>query len=91
MNKNCCICLEKMTCYGKVIFKCGHAMHLCCYIECLKNDTIFCPLCRVKIQENVDYYNFLNLKFSIIIKNLQKICNSSPDVKRIIRDRINLI
>ncbi len=81
MNKKCCICLEKMKCYGKVIFQCGHSIHLCCYIECLKNDTIFCPLCRVKIQENIQYYNYINLKFSIIIKNIQRICKVGKQIK----------
>ena len=72
MNNKCCICLEKLKKNGKVIFQCGHSIHLCCFIECLKNDTIFCPLCRRKIEENVEFYNYINLKFSIIIKNLQR-------------------
>ena len=90
MNKTCCICLEKLKRNGKVIFKCGHSIHLCCYIECLKNDTIFCPLCRVKIQENVDYYNFINLKFSIIIKNLQRLCVSPKEVSRTVITGTNI-
>ena len=88
MNKNCCICLEKMKRYGKVIFQCGHSMHLGCYIECLKNDTIFCPLCRAKIEENIEYYNYVNLKFSIIIKNLQKMCEER--LKQSIPTTINI-
>ena len=72
--KKCCICLDKMNKKGIVTFKCGHTIHLCCYIECLKNDTIFCPLCRAKIEENVEFYNYINLKFSTIVKNLQRMC-----------------
>ena len=81
MNKNCCICLEKLKRNGKVIFTCGHTIHLCCYIECLKNDTIFCPLCRAKIEENVEYYNYINLKFSTIIKNIQRIYEVGKEIK----------
>ena len=77
MKNNCCICLEKLKRKGIVIFQCGHIMHLGCYIECLKNDTIFCPLCRAKIEENVEFYNYINLKFSTIVKNLQRICEMS--------------
>ena len=73
MNKKCCICLDKMKDKGIVTFDCGHTVHLQCYINCLKNDTIFCPMCRQKIKQNVDYYNFINLKLNKLFKNFNTI------------------
>ena len=80
MCEKCSICLVKLKRKGKVVFQCGHAIHLTCYIECLKNDTIYCPLCRTLIEENVSFYNFINGKFSRIIRSFQKIC-SIEDIK----------
>lgn len=68
MCQKCCICLDNLGEKGKVTLDCGHSIHLHCFIECLKNDTIFCPMCRGKIKDNINYYNFLNLKLSIIIR-----------------------
>lgn len=69
----CCICLYKIKKNGKVIFHCSHKIHLECFMELLKHDTIFCPLCRKRIESNIEFYNFINLKFTKIIKNLQQI------------------
>lgn len=73
MCDKCSICLEKLEEKGKVTFQCGHSLHLKCFMNCLKNDTIFCPLCRKKIEENVQYYNFLNLKLNRIVQNFKMI------------------
>jgi len=71
MNEKCCICLNTLHDKGKVTFDCGHSIHLCCFMDCLKNDTIFCPMCRAKIQPNINYYNFLNLKLNRIVEKFQ--------------------
>lgn len=73
MNTVCCICLDKLDKTDKVIFKCNHCIHLNCYIESLKHDNIFCPLCRSIIKPNVNYYNYLNDKLLIIINNVKSI------------------
>ena len=65
----CCICLTKLKDKGIVILNCNHKIHLNCYIECLLNNTIICPLCRQIITEHVNYYNFLNQKMNFIYKN----------------------
>jgi len=80
MCDKCSICLLNLNNIGKVIFKCGHSIHLNCYIECLKNDTIFCPLCRKCIEENITFYNYINLKFSKIINNFQKMYNIIDEI-----------
>jgi len=41
-------------------------------MNCLKNDTIFCPMCRDKIKQNVNYYNYLNLKLNKLMENFFK-------------------
>jgi len=72
MEEKCCICLNILHDKGKVTFDCGHSIHLCCFMNCLKNDTIFCPMCREKIKQNINYYNFLNLKLNKLMENLFK-------------------
>lgn len=69
MNSICPICLVKIKKNGNVIFKCNHQMHLKCYIECLKNTVIKCPLCKKPVNENKKYYKFLNSKFENVIKS----------------------
>ena len=69
MCEKCCICLNDIEETGQVILKCGHKIHLKCFMECLKNDTIFCPLCRKKIDEMIKYYNYLNKKLNFLYKN----------------------
>ena len=73
MCKKCCICLEELKEKGKVILDCGHSIHMSCFMELLKHDTIFCPMCRGKIKDNVNYYNFLNLKLIIIKRNIRSL------------------
>jgi uncharacterized C2H2 Zn-finger protein len=68
----CCICLTKLTDKGIVILKCQHKIHLNCYIECLLNNTIFCPLCRQIIDDHIKYYNFINKKMNFIYDNWKK-------------------
>ena len=80
MCEKCCICLDKLDTKGIVILECNHRIHMKCFMECLKNDTIFCPLCRQKIEDNINYYNFLNLKLSIIMRNIKSICIKRKDI-----------
>lgn len=72
MLNKCCICLNDVGDNGIVTFKCNHKIHLKCYIECLMNNTIFCPLCRVRIEENIKYYNLINKKFNFLYNHIQK-------------------
>jgi len=79
----CSICLEKLTEKGKVTFDCGHSLHLSCFMTCLKNDTIFCPLCRQRIEDNVKYYNFLNLRLNHIVNNFKMITVKITEIDNI--------
>ena len=72
MSYKCCICLNKLNSNGKVTLTCGHSIHLNCFIECLKNDIINCPICRKKIPETITFYNFLNCKLNFIYEQTKE-------------------
>jgi phage pi2 protein 07 len=69
MCNSCSICLENLCDNNKVIFQCSHEIHLKCYIECIKNNILFCPLCRQKIKENVSLFNYINTKMNNLYKS----------------------
>lgn len=69
MCNTCCICLEELEDNGKVIFQCSHQIHFKCYIDCVKNNIIFCPMCRRKIPENVTLFNYINTKMNNLYKS----------------------
>lgn len=72
MNSKCPICLVKIRKTGHVTFKCGHQLHLKCYLESLKHAVHKCPLCRKNINENKKYFTFLNTNFELIINKKVK-------------------
>ena len=80
MCNKCCICLEDLKEKGKVILDCGHSIHMACFMELLKHDTIFCPMCRGTIKDNINYYNFMNLRLSIIMRNIKRINIISKEI-----------
>ena len=80
MVNKCCICLDELKEKGTVTFDCGHIIHMCCFMELLKNDTIFCPLCRAKLKDNINFYNHLNLKLSVIIKGIHNFRITTKDI-----------
>lgn len=74
-NKNkekCCICLDNLTKTNIVTFDCKHSIHLNCYVNCLTNNMIDCPLCKRKIKQNVPLYNHFNIKFIRIIRTMKR-------------------
>lgn len=72
MCNKCCICLEDLKEKGIVILDCGHIIHMSCFMELLKHDTIFCPMCRGKIKDNVNFYNYINLKVITVKRNMRR-------------------
>ena len=68
----CCICLDDVEDKNVVIFDCGHSMHLKCYIDCLINNVLLCPLCKTKINQNIPLFNHYNLQMISIIQKIKK-------------------
>ena len=67
----CCICLDNLTETNNVTFDCRHSIHLSCYMNCIQNNVVKCPLCKRLIKQNVTLFNYINLKYIKIIKSLQ--------------------
>jgi len=67
----CCICLDDLTETNNVTFDCCHSIHLSCYMNCLQNNVVKCPLCKRLIKQNVTLFNYINIKYIKIIKSLR--------------------